>query len=224
MVCRSGTDIALLGIDVTNYLFGDRPMTRTKSTYLALLAVLLSPMAANADIITFDDRTAFESFVGSFTVDTLEDIVQGSSLLNNDRPDYDFTMSQYGCYTVSDCSDNSADGMDFRYIWTYETGNFIFDNAINAFGLDFGQYANDQAQVILGGNASSVVTGGGFFGFVDTDSSFTSVSYDTLTGGNYSLFDNVTYGTATSVPEPGTLALFGIGLAGMGFMRRRKKV
>lgn len=30
--------------------------------------------------------------------------------------------------------------------------------------------------------------------------------------------------TATSVPEPGTLALFGFGLAGIGFMRRRRAV
>jgi len=33
------------------YLFGDTPMTRTKSTFLALIAVLLSPMAANAGLI-----------------------------------------------------------------------------------------------------------------------------------------------------------------------------
>lgn len=30
--------------------------------------------------------------------------------------------------------------------------------------------------------------------------------------------------TATTVPEPGTLALFGIGLAALGFMRRRREV
>ena len=29
---------------------------------------------------------------------------------------------------------------------------------------------------------------------------------------------------ASSVPEPGTLALFGLGIAGMGLMRRRRKV
>ena len=32
-------------------------MTRTKSIYLALLAVLLSPMAANAGLISFTDAT-----------------------------------------------------------------------------------------------------------------------------------------------------------------------
>jgi hypothetical protein len=36
--------------------------------------------------------------------------------------------------------------------------------------------------------------------------------------------DNVSVVDAVSVPEPGTIALLGIGLAGMGFMRRRRKV
>ena len=43
----------------------------------------------------------------------------------------------------------------------------------------------------------------------------------TTQGGSFGL-DNLTIG-ATQVPEPTTLTLFGLGLAGLGFARRRKK-
>lgn len=35
-------------------------------------------------------------------------------------------------------------------------------------------------------------------------------------------FDNVAFGNVTTTPEPFTLSLFGAGLAGLGFVRRRK--
>ena len=48
-------------------------MTRTKTTYLALLAILSSPMAANADVITFTDTdlaSGNPATVGGVTVTT----------------------------------------------------------------------------------------------------------------------------------------------------------
>jgi hypothetical protein len=70
-----------------------------------------------------------------------------------------------------------------------------------------------------------------------TDGAITQINYATVCFGCIGLgIDNFTYfnGTDTtptqgpmtitrSVPEPGTLALFGIGLAGLGAMRRRRK-
>lgn len=41
-------------------------------------------------------------------------------------------------------------------------------------------------------------------------------------GGFYATFDNVTISDSRSIPEPGTLALLGLGLAGFAATRRRK--
>ena len=54
-------------------------MKRTKSTYLALLAVLLSPMAANADlIVTITDSGGF----AEFSLSGSDTVVSGSSFIN----------------------------------------------------------------------------------------------------------------------------------------------
>jgi hypothetical protein len=68
------------------------------------------------------------------------------------------------------------------------------------------------------------------YGVIDTVEAFTSVTLTNLDFGDLVEFDNVQYGngpTAVNLPafpvaEPGTLALFGLGLVGLGFARRRK--
>ena len=62
--------------------------------------------------------------------------------------------------------------------------------------------------------------GDGFTLFGACREGFSCESYQFASGGGQGLIR--TWAVATRVPEPGTLALFGLGLAAMGLARRRK--
>ena len=118
---------------------------------------------------------------------------------------------------------------------------FTFDTAITAFSIDLID-ALDQG----GGSIFVTVDGGSpeqaigplgdqadltlmFIGVIDLDG-FTMVTIDGNDGGDHIFLDNMQYGAAqivalgdeAEVAEPGTLAMFGLGLAGLGYLRRRR--
>lgn len=77
---------------------------------------------------------------------------------------------------------------------------------------------NGGSATIVGSNASSfTMTGGGTYNFGAAFQGITSFSYDSS---STSVINSVTLNA--SVPEPGTIALLGLGLAGIGAMRRRR--
>jgi len=170
-------------------------MKRTKSTYLALV-VLLSPMAANADIIELEslidgEQASAGAGTGSLGTGsasmTFDDITKILS--------WDISWSGLSGPAVvahfhgaATPNQNAAVQVDFFTIGGFSNpsiGSTVIDNAQAADLLAGLWYINIHTAINPGGEIRGQVL-------------------------------------VSSVPEPGTLALLGIGLFGMGLARRKK--
>jgi len=231
-------------------------MTKTTSTYLALLAVLLSPLAANADIILIEAAQDFGSITNSENFDGGDFGIDPGHFFPSDL------------YNVT-----SASGFSFGYTTDVRSG-FIVWSGDGAVGFDTRSlYQNGGAEAMVTISLTSgadieqiqfdvsngfgpadphnvwvrsyndgIATGFDFelsiaSGGTISMSAMSGMVFDEIRIASYAnssimqdesqfsaiSIDNLFVGTRT-VPEPGTLALFGIGLFGMGLSRRRKKV
>ena len=196
-------------------------MNKTKSIYLALLAVLLSPMAANADVIV---DTGNNGGGIRYVLSGSQWIAGQFSIVD----DYSITSIQ-GWIGVSNLGDLTvAIYSDIAGL----PGTELYSSAFTSSGANSWQGLTGLAWDIVSGTyfaAFEVRPGQSFFGELPGGAINPLPGYAFTTDGNWVEFDGINSSfrinaDAASVPEPGTLALLGLGLAGMGMTRRKKKV
>ena len=191
---------------------------RTTTQLAAVLALLMSAMAADAVPVTVD-----------FTV-TSNDV---------SNPSWERGVMGTGYFTFDDgLMPVSGNGLVGNPILGLPTLYLFF----NWFGVSFDETTAKIATLsftdgvlsnwTIGGNYSPATCG--FLRYACTSSGGSAPDFDAVGSGGLAFTDaqhaGLAYGpvqwsvrgAGTAVPEPGTLALFGLGILGLGFVRRRR--
>lgn len=198
----------------------------------ACAAAVLSASTAQAAVTTFSDRSAFNAAGSVRVTDGFETSPTGKTTdyKNGYRGD-GFTVTGSGRYLIGVDPANyptyydwgSGDVMSYR---AGGTATFTFDAPVNSFGLDLMTFVNfgRDVEVKVDGVTYVISTANRpnrtFFGLVSDKafSSFTITSRSAL-----GLFDNLSYGSFSAVPEPSTWAMLIAGFGSVGAMMRRSR-
>ena len=216
-----------------------RPARRTTIALSAILAILAGT-SARAEFTVFDDRAEFLAATLQSTTESFDSWVKDTGFHTNAVDVGAFTLSMTpGAGTIYNLIDappqksnsTNLNGTTHLMVFT-DTGidlTFSFDQPITAFGADF-KGINDEFERTLFSAGGVFITVPGepvnlqltFFGFT-SDTPFDSLTFHGVRNDIYGI-DDVTFGTALrvpAVPEPGSMAMLGIGLAGVAAARRR---
>jgi len=229
-----------------------KPTGSRLSAIFGLLLLGVAPMQAQAALIYFSDRAAFNAAAPSLTLETFE---EGTPQLNFLSP-LDSTTSNSAIspgdivpgviFASTEPSnpflilDNVLTSSQILLKSAESAGGSSLDisfslNNVFAVGIDVYQALNGLQLVpanttisifgdggLLGTQTVTTSTSGGvFFGVASSGDNIRRINVDGVVPGYYSFeaIDNVAF----AAPEPGTLALLGLGFAGLAAARRRKQ-
>ncbi len=219
-------------------------MTKATKRCLVLLPLLLSPFAANADLITSNTiaNPITIDFDGQDTVSNIPGPIQigtgvGENIEVSGDPDTGLYTNFNGWGLVS----NGTWGQGMTYISANDArpGSLIFhfnDGPVSAVGGFMNHAPDFDTDLIISvldefmnvleeyniTELADIVTPNGLNegGFRGIDRGGNQDIHYFVVYGYVPVLDDFTF--SRSVPEPGTLALLGLGLFGLGFAKRRK--
>jgi len=211
-------------------------MSRRALVVLCLLAA--SSSQARASLITFTDRTAFLAAANITTSLDFEGLAPTDSFTFFSSPGLatggaNFSSTTNRLFVI----DPGFDSPDF--FWS--SGDYLIDNdftstsalvitlapGVTAFGADLSSFGSGDITIALAGGDMLTLASPGQpnFAFVGFTSDQDILSLAFSKSEDSVVLDNVAFGQTgqTAVPEPASLTLLGLGLAGMGARRWRQR-